>query len=95
VKKVIPLTLVVAFAAGTALAGGDHAKQFKQLDANANGTIEQSELQGHPEALKQFKAADANGNGKLEQGEFAAIELTGDDSSGMSTDKDTDRDKGY
>jgi hypothetical protein len=84
VKKLIPLTLAAAFAAGTAFAGGDHAAQFKQLDANGNGTIEKSELQGHPEAMKQFTQADANGNGKLEQGEFASIELTGDASAGKS-----------
>jgi hypothetical protein len=104
VKKLIPLTLAAAFAAGTALAGGDHAAQFKQLDANANGTIEKSELQGHPEAMKQFTQADANGNGKLEQGEFASIELTGDDAPGHSEsstsrdsshDMNTDKDKGY
>jgi Ca2+-binding EF-hand superfamily protein len=93
-KKLIPFTAAFALAAaGTAFAGGDHAKKFESLDANSNGAIERSELQAHPEAMEQFSAADANANGKLEAAEFAQIELTGsDDDSATSTSRTTDTD---
>ena len=92
-NKLIPFTAAFALAAaGTAFAGGDHAKKFETLDADSSGAIERSELQAHPEAMKQFSTADANANGKLEAAEFAQIELTDLDDSATSTSRTTDTD---
>lgn len=99
-KKLIPIAAAFTLAAGSAFAGGDNAKQFQTLDADASGAIERQELKGHPEAMKQFNEVDANANGKLEAAEFAEIELTGTadpghSESATSHDSDSDSDSDY
>ena len=85
-KRLIPFSLIAAFAASTAFAGGDHAKKFEEMDADKSGTIERTELQSHPKAIDQFTDADENGNGVLEKAEFAELEFDEDESSSHSDD---------
>lgn len=48
---------------------------FKQLDANADGYIDQSEAQSAEDLVQNWTAVDANQDGRLDVSEFSALEM--------------------
>lgn len=49
---------------------------MKQLDANQDGVISESEATAHPELARRFEEIDRNGDARLEKAEFARFELS-------------------
>lgn len=48
---------------------------FEQLDANADGYIDQSEAQSTQDLVQNWTAVDANQDGRLDVSEFSAFEM--------------------
>jgi hypothetical protein len=56
-------------------AGEAPSDAFKQLDANADGYIDQSEAQSAQDLVQSWTAVDANQDGRLDVSEFSAFEM--------------------
>jgi Ca2+-binding EF-hand superfamily protein len=73
----VAFTLVTAtFVSGTAFAGKDPAARaqriVEKLDANKDGRVSRSEVEGRPRLTKHFADIDANKDGQLTVDELAA-----------------------
>lgn len=82
-KSLITALTLMAVSGFAWAAGGSDKMSFKDLDANNDGKISQSEAAGSSKVNQKFSQADANSDGSLDQAEFAAVE-SGSSSSGST-----------
>lgn len=70
-KKLTIVALALVFS-GASIAAGKSL--YKNLDANKDGTINQSEAAALPVLTDKWKELDANADGILDEAEFAKFE---------------------
>lgn len=75
VTKIIFLTGILAFTTGTAFAEEIPIPKFKDLDADGNKSLNESEYAGVEKAgvKKTFSELDSNKDGKLDVNEYSVI----------------------
>lgn len=76
-KPIVSVTALLAFAFGSAYAGGTASKDkdpgFNALDANHDGQLSAAEAAGNPGLSRNFATADKNHDGYLSRTEYLTV----------------------